>query len=183
MRGAGLLFAFYMLSGYGQHGQGVELDAIAAVVIGGTLLTGGTGLVAGTFVGLLIQGLIQTYIVFDGTLSSWWTKIVIGMLLFAVTGLTLNHAAKIEAKPQVQNQHLELPADLLGQFAFDTKFPVGVITGILGALLGGWIASILFDIDVNEKFFDLGTWIFAIIGGVIVAAVWQAITRRTGTRA
>ncbi|MBD4380665.1 GlsB/YeaQ/YmgE family stress response membrane protein, partial [Xanthomonas citri pv. citri] len=35
----------------------------------------------------------------------------------------------------------------------------------------------------NEKFFDLGTWIFAIIGGVIVAAVWQAITRRTGTRA
>jgi simple sugar transport system permease protein len=39
-------------------------------------------LVAGTFVGLLIQGLIQTYIVFDGTLSSWWTKIVIGVLLF-----------------------------------------------------------------------------------------------------
>ena len=61
----------------------MELDAIAAVVIGGTLLTGGTGLVAGTFVGLLIQGLIQTYIVFDGTLSSWWTKIAIGFLLFA----------------------------------------------------------------------------------------------------
>ncbi|NNM38527.1 GlsB/YeaQ/YmgE family stress response membrane protein [Micrococcus luteus] len=58
-----------------------------------------------------------------------------------------------------------------------------LITGILGALLGGWIASLLFDFDVNEKFFDLGTWIFAIIGGVIVAAVWQAITRRTGTRA
>ena len=37
---AGLLFAFYMLSGYGQHAQGVELDAIAAVVIGGTVLTG-----------------------------------------------------------------------------------------------------------------------------------------------
>jgi len=33
-------------------------------------------------VGLLIQGLIQTYIVFDGTLSSWLTKIVIGVLLF-----------------------------------------------------------------------------------------------------
>ena len=30
----------------------------------------------------MIQGLIQTYIVFDGTLSSWWTKIVIGLLLF-----------------------------------------------------------------------------------------------------
>ncbi len=32
-----------MLSGYGQHAQGVELDAIAAVVIGGTVLTGGYG--------------------------------------------------------------------------------------------------------------------------------------------
>jgi len=52
------------------------------VVIGGTLLTGGYGLVAGTFIGVMLQGLVQTYIVFDGTLSSWWTKIVIGGLLF-----------------------------------------------------------------------------------------------------
>lgn len=79
---AGLLFAFYMLSGYGQHGQGVELDAIAAVVIGGTLLTGGQGYVAGALSGVLVLGLIQTLIAFDGTLSSWWTKIVIGALLF-----------------------------------------------------------------------------------------------------
>ncbi len=61
----------------------MELDAIAAVVIGGTLLTGGSGFVAGTLVGILIQGLIQTYITFDGSLSSWWTKILIGLLLFA----------------------------------------------------------------------------------------------------
>jgi len=79
---AGLLFAFYMLSGYGQHGQGVELDAIAAVVIGGTLLTGGQGYVAGALSGVLVLGLIQTLIAFDGSLSSWWTKIVIGALLF-----------------------------------------------------------------------------------------------------
>ncbi len=65
----------------------MELDAIASVVIGGTLLTGGAGLVAGTFVGILIQGLIQTYIVFDGTLSSWWTKIAIGILLFLFIAL------------------------------------------------------------------------------------------------
>ncbi len=53
------------------------------------------------------------------TLHQWhWISsavCLIGMLLFAVTGLTLNHAAKIEAKPQVQNQQLELPAALLGQ--------------------------------------------------------------------
>ncbi len=79
---AGIVYTLYTSSGYSLATVGVELDAIAAVVIGGTLLTGGTGLVAGTFVGLLIQGLIQTYIVFDGTLSSWLTKIVIGVLLF-----------------------------------------------------------------------------------------------------
>jgi ribose/xylose/arabinose/galactoside ABC-type transport system permease subunit len=84
---AGLLFAFYMLSGYGLHAQGTELDAIAAVVIGGTLLTGGYGYVAGALTGVLVLGAIQTLIVFDGTLSSWWTKIVIGVLLFAFCAL------------------------------------------------------------------------------------------------
>jgi simple sugar transport system permease protein len=79
----GTLFTFYMLSGYGLHATGMELDAIASVVIGGTLLAGGVGLVAGTLCGVLMLGLIQTLITFDGTLSAWWTKIVIGALLFA----------------------------------------------------------------------------------------------------
>jgi simple sugar transport system permease protein len=79
----GVLFAFYMLSGYALHAQGAELDAIAAVVIGGTLLAGGYGYVAGALSGVLVLGAIQTLIAFDGTLSSWWTKIVIGALLFA----------------------------------------------------------------------------------------------------
>ncbi|WP_201742192.1 galactofuranose ABC transporter, permease protein YjfF [Mangrovicoccus ximenensis] len=79
---AGIVFSLYTSAGYSLAAVGVELDAIAAVVIGGTLLTGGSGFVAGTFFGILIMGLIQTYIVFDGTLSSWWTKIVIGALLF-----------------------------------------------------------------------------------------------------
>jgi len=46
------------------------------------LLAGGYGYVAGTLTGVLILGVIQTLIAFDGTLSSWWTKIVIGILLF-----------------------------------------------------------------------------------------------------
>ncbi|MEN2977577.1 sugar ABC transporter permease YjfF (plasmid) [Tistrella bauzanensis] len=84
---AGIVFSLYTSAGYPLAAVGVELDAIAAVVIGGTLLSGGAGFVAGTFVGVLMQGLIQTYIVFDGTLSSWWTKIVIGGLLFAFIAL------------------------------------------------------------------------------------------------
>jgi galactofuranose transport system permease protein len=79
---AGLTMSVYMLSGYSLHALGLELDAIAAVVIGGTLLTGGVGYVAGTVVGVLILGIIQTLIIFNGTLSSWWTRIVVGFLLF-----------------------------------------------------------------------------------------------------
>lgn len=79
---AGVVFTFYMLSGYSLHALGLELDAIAAVVIGGTLMTGGYGSLIGTFFGVLVHGLIQTIISFEGTLSSWWTKIVIGALLF-----------------------------------------------------------------------------------------------------
>jgi len=78
---AGVVMTLYMQSGYSLHGSGLELDAIAAVVIGGTLLRGGIGYVFGTFVGVLILGVIQTLIVFNGTLSSWWTRIVVGVLL------------------------------------------------------------------------------------------------------
>lgn len=77
----GLLFALYTLSGYSLHAVGMELDAIAAVVIGGTLLTGGRGFVVGSLIGVLVLGTIQTFISFDGGLSSWWTRIAIGVLL------------------------------------------------------------------------------------------------------
>ncbi|MDU7648417.1 MAG: sugar ABC transporter permease [Klebsiella michiganensis] len=84
---AGIVFSIYTQAGYALAGVGVELDAIASVVIGGTLLSGGVGTVLGTLFGVAIQGLIQTYINFDGTLSSWWTKIAIGILLFIFIAL------------------------------------------------------------------------------------------------
>ena len=71
-----------MLSGYGLHALGMEMDAIAAAVIDGALLSGGVGYVAGTLLGVLMLGVIQSLIVFDGTLSSWWTRIAIGVLVF-----------------------------------------------------------------------------------------------------
>ncbi len=78
---AGAVYTLYTFSGNPTAGTMLELDAIAAVVIGGTLLTGGVGYVAGTLLGVLIFGIIQTAINFDGSLSSWWTRIAIGFLL------------------------------------------------------------------------------------------------------
>ncbi|WP_224364689.1 galactofuranose ABC transporter, permease protein YjfF [Hyalangium versicolor] len=107
---AGIAFTFYMLSGYGLHAQGMEMDAIAAAVVGGTLLTGGAGYVAGTLVGVLIYGTIQTLIMFEGSLSSWWTKIVIGLLLLVfcllqkVLGRSPRHAAPSSAAPSRSGQ-------------------------------------------------------------------------------
>jgi simple sugar transport system permease protein len=77
----GLLFSLYILSGNSLHAVGMELDAIAAVVIGGTLLTGGRGFVFGSLVGVLVLGLIKTLITFDGTLSSYWIRIITGALV------------------------------------------------------------------------------------------------------
>jgi simple sugar transport system permease protein len=79
---AGIVFTFYTLSGYALNGKGMEMDTIATVVIGGTLLTGGVGSVLGTVFGVLVYGTIQILIVFQGTLNSWWTRIAIGFLVF-----------------------------------------------------------------------------------------------------
>ena len=78
---AGVTYTFYTSSGNATAGTMLELDAIAAVVIGGTLLSGGVGYVFGTWIGVLILGVIQTIITFEGTWSSWWTKIAVGVLV------------------------------------------------------------------------------------------------------
>lgn len=78
---AGVVSTIYMSSGDPIRAYGLELDAIASVVIGGTLLSGGVGYVAGTLMGVLIFGTIQTAIIFDGRLNSWWLRIAIGVLL------------------------------------------------------------------------------------------------------
>ncbi len=84
---AGLTLAIYVLSGHGWYAQTFELDVIASVVMGGTMLTGGAGYVFGTVFGVLIRGLIQTLIQFNGQLSSWWTSIAIGLLTLFFIGV------------------------------------------------------------------------------------------------
>lgn len=78
---AGVVYSLIMLSGYPLHAVGMEMDAIASSVIGGTLMSGGVAFLPGTLFGVLIQGIIQTFITFQGTLSAWWTRIIIALLL------------------------------------------------------------------------------------------------------
>lgn len=77
---AGLVLTAYSGAGYPRNGVGTELDAIAAVVIGGTLLTGGRGYVLGSMIGVFVYGTIKTIISFMGAEQSWM-QIIIGALL------------------------------------------------------------------------------------------------------
>jgi len=77
---AGVVFSAYQGAGYPLNGIGTELDTIAAVVIGGTLLTGGSGYVLGSMIGVFVYGTIKSAISFLGAEQSW-TRITIGALL------------------------------------------------------------------------------------------------------
>jgi galactofuranose transport system permease protein len=77
---AGLTLTAYSGAGYPLNGVGTELDTIAAVVIGGTLLTGGRGFILGSMIGVLVFGTIKSVISFMGAEQSW-TRIIIGALL------------------------------------------------------------------------------------------------------
>lgn len=59
---------------------------------------------------------------------------------------------------------------------------VTIIIGIVGAILGGFLASLIFEVDVNESFFDLSTWIAAIVGALILLFVYRLVTGRRATR-
>lgn len=84
---AGIVFSISLLSGYGQYAPSMEMDAIASVVMGGILLTGGVGNVIGTLFGVLINGTIVSILQFNGTLSSWWTRIGVGLLTLIFIGI------------------------------------------------------------------------------------------------
>ncbi len=84
---AGIFLSIYTKSGQGLLGNGMELTVIAAVVIGGTMLTGGVGYVFGALFGTLITILTQTMIQIQGTLITWWTLIAVGLITLFFIGL------------------------------------------------------------------------------------------------
>ena len=77
----GFLFCLNSCAGFVEQAKGLEMDAISSAVIGGTLLSGGVGTPFGTIFGVLIKGTISSLITTQGTLSSWWVRIVLSALL------------------------------------------------------------------------------------------------------
>ena len=57
---------------------------------------------------------------------------------------------------------------------------ITTIIGIVGALLGGFLAAVLFDAHPLDEFFDISTWITAIVGSIILLAIYRAIAGRNG---
>ena len=77
----GFLFCLNSCAGFVEQAKGLEMDAISSAVIGGTLLSGGVGTPIGSLFGVLIKGTISSLITAQGTLSSWWVRIVLSALL------------------------------------------------------------------------------------------------------
>ena len=61
-------------------------------------------------------------------------------------------------------------------------FIVTTIIGIVGALLGGFLAAALFGAHPLDEFFDISTWLTAIVGAIILLVIYRAVTSRSGHR-
>jgi ribose transport system permease protein len=81
---AGVVLAARLGAGQPVAGTGWELDAIAAVVVGGTLLTGGQGGAGSTLIGVLLLGVIFNLFNLEGTISPWWQWVMRGVFLLLV---------------------------------------------------------------------------------------------------
>jgi ribose/xylose/arabinose/galactoside ABC-type transport system permease subunit len=91
---AGILVAAQTQSGLPTIGEGRELEAIAAVVIGGTLLAGGAGSLGGTLAGVLLLKVIQNLINQVGTLTAYYQQVVSGTFLVVVVLVQSRLAAR-----------------------------------------------------------------------------------------
>ncbi len=77
----GFVYFLYVGSGSPSHASGMEMNAIASSIIGGTMLTGGVGNLVGTFFGVLSLATIQNIVSSAGLDQAWWTGITIAAML------------------------------------------------------------------------------------------------------
>ena len=78
---AGYVYFLYVGSGSPSHATGMEMNAIASSIIGGTMLTGGVGNIFGTFLGVLSLSTIQNIVSSIGLDEAWWTGITVAAML------------------------------------------------------------------------------------------------------
>jgi ribose/xylose/arabinose/galactoside ABC-type transport system permease subunit len=93
---AGVVLAARLGAGQPVAGTGWELDAIAAVVVGGTLLTGGQGGAGSTLIGVLLLGVIFNLFNLEGTISPWWQWVLRGAFLLGVVVVQSRLQRRIE---------------------------------------------------------------------------------------
>ena len=77
----GFVYFLHVGSGSASHAMGMEMNAIASSIIGGTMLTGGVGNIIGTFFGVLSLSTIQNIVSSVGLDQAWWTGITIAAML------------------------------------------------------------------------------------------------------
>ncbi len=77
----GYVYFLHVGSGSASHAMGMEMNAIASSIIGGTMLTGGVGNIVGTLFGVLSLSTIQNIVASAGLDQAWWTGITIAAML------------------------------------------------------------------------------------------------------
>ena len=77
----GYVYFLHVGSGAASHATGMEMNAIASSIIGGTLLTGGVGNIIGTFFGVMSLSTIQNIVSSAGLDQAWWTGITVAAML------------------------------------------------------------------------------------------------------
>ncbi len=101
---AGLMMCSRTGAAYPLAGNGWEMNAIAAAVLGGTMMSGGVGTVPGTVVGTLIMGCIGNMINLEGTLGSSWQYVINGMALLLAVLLMQFQALRQRYQREADNE-------------------------------------------------------------------------------
>ena len=81
---------------------------------------------------------------------------------------------------------LGLIAGVIAKAILPGKQPVGIIVttliGIAGALIGGFLAGAIFDADPLDEFWDISSWLTAIVGAIILLLIYGFFADRSTSR-
>lgn len=147
----GFVYFLHVGSGSASHASGMEMNAIASSIIGGTMLTGGVGNIIGTFFGVLSLSTIQNIVSSAGLDQAWWTGITIAAMLclFLVVQSVVIAKKKKSAESRIRKHTAEVTAGTGVFFAGWTEKPCRQLPLFCVKSLPGRILS-CFQIPVNR---------------------------------